>query len=624
MRRLFRTFAKDDRAAIAVFTALILPVLLGLSALGTEYGASLSRKAEEQRNADLAAYAGALSYNALGADTGVEAAADRIALLNGRKITEVSAHLVTSPRANGNNAISATMDVSQKLYLAPILGINHTIPIRALAVAEVGGKTEACIQALAATGGVTMSGGARINAPKCGIASNASVIVPCGTGIVTPSVTYNTTAPSQPCTGITAPTGTTKIAKAATTDLLKTNTGVVAATARIATVKTLTSPSAPSVPGLLPPLLNRDIEFPYYADPLFATRLLLLGCTGAFSNNTWTVNCNALLSNVLEFGKIKVGSGLTVKFLENIPANSIVKLQSIENGGTLSIGRAGITMQIAKVASCGGGTFSICNTNGTLTLAGPSTFQISGGIYGGGQSKVVLGTGTTNIITVGTSTNGYAVLTDGSGSFKLGDANTLSLVGNVMTASGGCADFGTTAQHDLLGNLNAAGGVIFGAGIYTIDGYASFGATNGGNITCDGVSTGIRGTNVTLVLSGKATATGNCAGFVFCVGAGYSTVILTAPTTGTMKNLAIIGPTSVAVTGGATLNQGAANASVSGAVYFPNGPLTLSGGASIGSGTGQCLQIVASRVTLTGGTAAASTCISGTGSGAGSTVVLVL
>jgi hypothetical protein len=379
------------------------------------------------------------------------------------------------------------------------------------------------------------------------------------------------------------------------------------------------------VPGLLPPLLNRDIEFPYYYDLLFVTRLLTLGCPNpTFSNNTWTVNCNAFLTNVFEYGRIKVGSGLTVNFLQNIPAAATVRLQSVENGGTLNIGRAGNTFQIAKVASCGGSTFSICNTNGTLTFAGPSTFQISGGIYGGGQSKVVLGTGTTNVITVGSSPSGYSVLTEGSGSFKLGDANTLSLVGNIATSSGGCADFGTAAQHDLLGSLNAAGGVIFGAGTYTIDGYAYFGAAYGGNVTCDGISTGIRGNNVTLVLSGKTVlASGNCANFVFCVGAGYSSVILTAPTTGTMKNLALIGPTLAATTGGATLNQGASNASVSGAVYFPNGPLTLSGGASIGSGTGQCLQIVAARVTLTGGTAAASTCISGAGGGAGSTVVLV-
>jgi Flp pilus assembly protein TadG len=624
MKRRLSTFLKDDRAAIAVFTALLLPALLGLSALGTEYGASLSAKAEEQRNADLAAYAAALAYNSTNLDTSLNPAAQRIALLNGRKATEVNAVIVTSPRANGNSAVAANMAISHKLYLAPILGISHTVPINTRAVAEVGGKTEACIQALAATGGVTMSGAGKINAPKCGVASNTTVTVPCGTEIITPSVTYNSaTAPSQPCTGIKAASGSVKISKAATTDGFRTLAAVTTATARIASpVRTMTSPAAPAVPGLLPPLLNRDIEFPYYNDLLFHTRLLTLGCTGTFASNTWTVNCNALLSNILEFGRIKVGSGLTVKFLENVPANSIVRLQSIENGGVLSIGRANITMQIAKVASCGSSVFSICNT-GTLTLAGPSTFQISGGIYGGGQSKVTLGTGTTNVTTVGSSTNGYSLFTDGSGSFKLGDTTTspLKLVGNIATSAGGCADFGTAEQHDILGFLNAQGGVILGAGIYTIDGYAAFGAAAGGNVTCDGVSTGIRGNNVTLVLSGKTTASANCAGFVFCVAAGYSSVILTAPA----SKLAIIGPTSAAITGGATLNQGASNASVSGAIYFPNGPLTLSGGASIGGGTGQCLQIAAARVSIGAGTAAGSTCISGIGggSGSGATVVLV-
>jgi hypothetical protein len=67
--------------------------------------------------------------------------------------------------------------------------------------------------------------------------------------------------------------------------------------------------------------------------------------------------------------------------------------------------------------------------------------------------------------------------------------------------------------------------------------------------------------------------------------------------------------------------QGASNSSLSGVFYFPSGPITLSGGATVGNGSGQCLQLIGSRVTLTGGTAAASACISNSSSAGG--VVLV-
>ena len=66
-------------------------------------------------------------------------------------------------------------------------------------------------------------------------------------------------------------------------------------------------------------------------------------------------------------------------------------------------------------------------------------------------------------------------------------------------------------------------------------------------------------------------------------------------------------------TGGAAFAEGAANTSLSGAFYFPQGAITLSGGASVGGGTGQCLELIGTQVSLSGGTAAASNCVNGGG-----------
>ena len=57
--------------------------------------------------------------------------------------------------------------------------------------------------------GVTLSGGTAVTASQCAVASNQSLAVPCGTSIVTKNVDYYSAAPTQPCSGIQAPSGGT-------------------------------------------------------------------------------------------------------------------------------------------------------------------------------------------------------------------------------------------------------------------------------------------------------------------------------------------------------------------------------------------------------------------------------
>jgi hypothetical protein len=90
-----------------------------------------------------------------------------------------------------------------------------------------------------------------------------------------------------------------------------------------------------------------------------------------------------------------------------------------------------------------------------------------------------------------------------------------------------------------------------------------------------------------------------------------------------MANLVVMGPTASGVTTGATFAEGASNTSISGAFYFPYGPVTLSGGASVGNGTGQCLELIGSQITLSGGTTLASTCSGLAGGSSGGKMVLV-
>lgn len=365
------------------------------------------------------------------------------------------------------------------------------------------------------------------------------------------------------------------------------------------------------------------------------------------SGNTWTLSCPS--NGPYSFGNITLGGGITVNFNTSGSAGTTYNFSgSITNSGTaLSFGPGtynvaqGVTtgggstttfgagtFNIGQSASgcSGGGRYSICNTS-TLTFGGPSTFVLTAGLYNSGGSTLTLGSGTTNSFNIGASSDGNAFYIGGGSKTVLADATGSSslfkVVGNVNVTSGGgsCLTLSAAAQHDIKGYFSTAGGTTLGAGVYTVNGYIALGANGGGDVSCNGATVGLNGSGVTLVTGASTTLlSGSCASSGFCVAAGYNNVTLTAPTSGTTANLVVVGPTSAQNSATAVFAEGASNTSLSGAFYFPNGAVGLSGGASVGGGTGQCLQLIGSQVTLSGGTAAASTCFGGTGN---ATVTLV-
>ena len=246
-------------------------------------------------------------------------------------------------------------------------------------------------------------------------------------------------------------------------------------------------------------------------------------------------------------------------------------------------------------------------------------------------STITFGSGMSNSYKIGPGGNGDAITLGGGSKTVMADATSsgvFQVVGNVNGGGGGsCFVIPATAQHDIEGNFIASGAVLLGAGVYTIDGYFALGGSGGGSASCGGSTISVYGANVTLVLSGKAkSSSGSCSGYVFCVAAGYSNIVLTAPQTGATAKLAVVGPTSTSVTAGATFAEGGSNAQISGAFYFPYGPIIMNGGSSVlGSTTDttKCLQMIGSRITLSGGTAATSECIAATGATTSSKVSLV-
>ena len=93
-------FLRCRRASVATIFALVLPILLGFTALVAEYGSILVTEAYNQRVADLASYAGALAYNSVssGKEAAAEAAADRIAVMNGIAADKMTTSIATGKK----------------------------------------------------------------------------------------------------------------------------------------------------------------------------------------------------------------------------------------------------------------------------------------------------------------------------------------------------------------------------------------------------------------------------------------------------------------------------------------------------------------------------------------------
>jgi hypothetical protein len=627
------------RASVAVVAAIVLPVLVGMVALVADFGHALVSNAEDQRVADIAAYAGGLAYVATGSTAAMGAAAKNAAALNGILGANVTASLATSPRSSSKQAVSVTVQTTETLHLATFLNTSNTFAVSATAYAELESQVSGCVIALKTGGtGVTLSGGASISAPSCSVASNNTVTVPCGTSITAKAVAYDSAAaPSQGCSGISA----SSITQALTADPLAGNAQVSAATARMSAVAAMTSPAAPATTSG-----GGNIEFGYTQSST-ASQALADGCSATMSGSTWTINCN--IASAYNFGTIIVDGGITVVF--NTRAGSTYNfngaitntgggttltfgagtfnvVQGITNSGTLTFGAGSFNVGSATSACSGAGKYSVCNTS-KLTFGGPSSFVLAAGFYNSGGSTLTIGSGSTNSFNIGASSDGNSLTMGGGATTVFADAtgsgNVFQFAGNLNVTSGGgsCLTISSAAQHDINGYVAGAGGMILGGGIYTVSGYVALGASGGGDVTCGGNSVGVSGTGVTFVTGGASTpaASSSCSNTAFCLASGYNHVTLTAPTSGAAAYLLVIGPSSSSNTLGATFTDGASATSLSGAFYFPYGPLSLGGGASVGNGSGQCLELVGSQITLSGGSATASTCIASTS--AASSVALV-
>lgn len=643
----FQKLFGDRRGAISVLAAFVMVGAIGVSALAIEYGHGLLQRTETQRVADLAAYGGGLVYNSTSSTTSATSAVNNIAALNGLS-GDATTSVANSPTGDGNQALQVTVTSNVPLLLARLLTTNTTMAVSATAYAEVKPDASGCVIALGTGGGgsgITLSGGTGLTADNCAVASNTTLTLTGGSTITTKNVDYDTTAPNiSGGSSIVPPAGTSAVAyaKVTTADPLSGNTEVSTATARLATVASEPAPSAPTPPS------GASVTFGYSSIPASG---LPTGCTDSFSSPTHTLTCTG--TGPFNFGGISLGGGITVNFNTGGSSSATYNFSgSINNSGAAMTFGSG-TYNIAQEITVGGGTtttfgagtfnvgklttscsgvagYSICNTGTTLTFGGPSKFVLQGGIYNGGGATLSLGSGNGNSYQIGKAADGNSINAGTSETTSFVSAtdsgDLFQTAGNIVSGGGTCLSLPAAAEHDINGYISLAGGTTLGAGIYTVSDYVAFGASGGGDVTCSGNPVGVSGSGVTLVIGGTVVpSSGTCSGTAFCIAAGFSHVTLTAPSSGITESLVVVGPpaTSANPWAGATFAEGATNTSLSGAFYFPHGPVTLGGAATVGNGTGQCLELIGSRVALAGGSAVGSTCAGLTGGSSGGTVSLV-
>ncbi|MFT5742169.1 MAG: Flp pilus assembly protein TadG [Paracoccaceae bacterium] len=579
------SFVSDTHGAISIVGALVLPVLLGMSGLALEYGGAMLAKVETQRVADLTAMAGADAYARYQRLSDATMAAESVAVLNGIPRDRITITLEPSPAAPGTMAVQSEITTQRTLSLARVLNARQYLDVTVVALAGRIEGAPACIQALDPSGsGVTLGGGTSITANDCGVASNATVTTPCGTSMTTSAVTYNSAAPPTQCNNILSPGGgPAPLVRGTTPDPLAGSSAVALAATNLAVVAGLTVPVVAA---------GGDIDFGN-KEAATQQQAAAVGCAADYnrSQKLWTFTCPG--QTTVNLGNITLASNMSLDFGYGAPATTAYNISgTVENAGN--------NMRFAP------GIYTIAEG---ISVDSGATTEFDGGSF-----------------RVGPASSGNAIKVNSNATLTLGDplviGEIFQIFGDVDTSANSCLTFGAAENHELAGAVEASGGIIFGAGVYTIDGYLHLGP--GAAVHCAGADISFQAIDTAIILSGQGadSAGPQCRNQAFCSTSGYQSMRITASTTGPFAKVAIIGPLDTAVTYGASMHSGGFEGEISGAFYFPNGPISLSGGANVSGGADACLQLIGSTVTLSGGATAASDCVDAVAGSGGTTRLL--
>jgi Flp pilus assembly protein TadG len=660
-RGLARFLGADRRGTIAIVAALSLLALMGVGAMALDLAQLYLTKSTDQRIADQSALAAAFAYGQSGNTAATaQTAASSLAVANGASGSTVTTTIVTSPSGDGNKA--AMVVVATPVSLSPfgrfittsqqnpsgLLNVN----VAATAYAEIESTVAACMTALGSSG-VSTSGGGSLTATGCAVASAGSVTV-AGSADITAQAVY--------AVGSISPSGTSCNGGACVTTSPiagQLYPGSSAPTdpyagadvfGRLPTVAAMTAASFPSV-GSAP---SGDSAQKCTTSTTLTLAAASYG-TVSSSSSCGTISFTGGVGTVTNIG----GSGLSLSGSSVVVSfgAGTYNIDGISTGGNTAI-----TFNLASGVTLNVSSGIVVSGSSALTVNGPGTYDVQGGITNNSAGAMVFnnsgsatvtstfvvkggidianGPGTfpngSYTITTGDTATGAGIdvgggstATFGNGSFDIagginvGSGAKLTIGGALSsnsvfqipsvasngdaidTGGGSSLTLGSFTNFDINGPVTLAGNVSLGGGTYTINGALDASASGGDSIT---------GTGVSIIASGAIS-----------FGAGYSTVSLSAPATisGATQGSASTVVLASDSTAASTVDAGASNTSVVGAVYLPNGALTLDGAGDLSGGAGGCLEVVASGITLSGGGTASTDCASLSGAAGSASVALV-
>jgi len=177
-----KRLAADTRGGVAVIVAVALPVVLGFSALGIEYGSAIITKSHNQRTSDIAAFAAAFAYNRKISDVAEEnvaaatISAESVAALNGIS----SGVSVSFDNAESATYVDVVISEEKTVYLSRLLRPNDSLTVNTSSRVSLGdsGFTP-CVLSLGEFkhDDLTVNGNSgTYNVEGCGIAANAGFV----------------------------------------------------------------------------------------------------------------------------------------------------------------------------------------------------------------------------------------------------------------------------------------------------------------------------------------------------------------------------------------------------------------------------------------------------------------
>ena len=551
----------DRRATVAIYLALMAPVLTGAVALGVEVTSWSGVQVDMQRTADASARAGALycyNYavansgssclsNATAAQTAATLAA-RLSEVNGitgsstaswnsatKTYTDnqVTAQIVAGVKSSTDAEVQVSVQQAVPLTVSRAFSSTSSVNVSASSISEVvtttttsaGSGGQPCILALntgsTSTSGIIANGSITVNAPGCSLVSNSS---------------FNDSGGSSfNVAGIYA-------------------AGAIGAS-----------------------------NYPSIIIPCWAT------INGSSSNNgcsPWPAS-GLLQSNPSVFGG---ASRVTDPYASNTVMQAAVTNAASTTGQNLECHNQNCNYGPSFNGSISGTTMTVTAvTTGTLAVGQ----TLSGTSISGGTTITALGSGTGGVGTYTVSKSQTIASEAIVGWAAVPGSTTANVINGTY-----CTGQGTGSVTCYLKPGNYGGFNVSSGGPYIFN-YAAGGYVFNGNISLTNNTTH-NGSGVTVFTTGTFT------------GSNTFNYNLTAPSTtvnpGNAGPWQMAGVVLAGTTSGTITLSGNPQFLVTGVVYFPNASFSSQGSNGLGASGTSCLEIIVNNITLSGSTYLNSTC----------------